>query len=105
MGLFLSILGKSSLKLIIIYSTYRVPWHVSISELNESEVEIRPEIFWAYIRIDKIMSESNVCLLKPKILCLLVLIQFNLLSNTAYPARDQGNKPGLSSLYACPQKN
>lgn len=53
MGLFLSILGKSSLKLTVTYSTYTGPWHVSISELNESEVEIRLEIFWAYIRIDK----------------------------------------------------
>lgn len=34
----------------------------------KSEVEIRLELFWAYIRIDKIMSESNSRLLKPKIL-------------------------------------
>lgn len=45
MGLFLSVLGKSSFKLIITYSTYMVLWPVSISELNESEVEIRLEIF------------------------------------------------------------
>lgn len=41
MGLFLSILGKSSLKLIATYSAYMVPYHVSVPELNESEVKIR----------------------------------------------------------------
>lgn len=77
------------------------------SELNVSEMEIRLDIFWAHIRIDKTTAESNICLLKPKILCSLILIQSSL-TNIIYPARDQnllGNKPGLSSLYACQQKN
>lgn len=69
-------------------------------------MEIRPEMFWAHIRTDKIMSESNICLLKPEILCSLILIQSSL-TNIIYPAREQGllgSKPGLSSLYACQQK-
>lgn len=52
------------------------------------------------------MSESNICLLKPEILCSLILIQSSL-TNIIYPAREQGllgSKPGLSSLYACQQK-
>ena len=63
--------------------------------------------FLAHIRIDKITAESNICLLKLKILCSLILIH-SCLTNVIYPARDQdflGSKPGLSSLYACQQKN
>lgn len=52
------------------------------------------------------MSESNICFLKPEILCSLILMQSSL-TNTSYPARDQGllgSKPGLGILYACQQK-
>lgn len=80
---------------------------MTASELNISEMEIRLDIFWAHIRIDKNMAESNICSLKPKILCSLILIQSSL-TNIIYPARDQNllcSKPGLSSLYACQQKN
>lgn len=102
-----SILGQCSLKLIVTSSTFTVPWCVSISELNISEIRIRLEIFWAHVRIDKIIIESNICLLKQKILCWLILIQSSI-RNIIYPARDQdllGSKPGLSSLYVCQQKN
>lgn len=98
-----SVSGKCPLKLIVT-STCTVPQHVSASELNISEMQIRS--FWVHIKTEKTMSESNICFLKPEILCSLILMQSSL-TNISYPARDQGllgSKTWLNILYACQQQ-